>query len=197
MMIKIEDLKHMQDLFTVGDLEVKTYVSVLTKMAMIDALVETLVQEDETGMYVVNSIDKEVKAKVAAVALYTNIELTDNDYLNYDIIKSTRLLEQLMDMIQDNYYSELNDIEVFYDMLDRRIDDKLAENSMNRILAIRSKEVIDAIQRTMSHVDAMLDKGDPNTIAKHLSKGVEMIAKKLPDFSKFDIEQTAKNFKVK
>ena len=50
MMIKIEDLKHMQDLFTVGDLEVKTYVSVLTKMAMIDALVETLVQEDETGM---------------------------------------------------------------------------------------------------------------------------------------------------
>ena len=197
MRIKIEDLKHMQDLFTVGDLEVKTYVSVLTKMAMIDALVETLVQEDETGMYVVNSIDKEVKAKVAAVALYTNIELTDNDYLNYDIIKSTRLLEQLMDMIQDNYHSELNDIKVFYDMLDRRIDDKLAENSMNRILAIRSKEVIDAIQRTMSHVDAMLDKGDPNTIAKHLSKGVEMIAKKLPDFSKFDIEKAAQNFKVK
>lgn len=196
-MIYIEDLRDVKDLATVECLEVKTYVSVLTKMAMIDALVEVLVQEDESGMYVVNSIEKEVKAKVAVIALYTNIELTDNDYVNYDIVKATRLLEQLGDMLQDYYYLELNDIEAFYDMLDARIEDKLAENSMNRILSVRSKEITDAMQRTMGRVDAMLDKGDPNIIAKYLSKGVEMIAKKLPDFSKFDIEKTAQNFKVK
>ena len=82
-------------------------------------------------------------------------------------------------------------------MLDERIEDKLAQNSMDNIFALRTKEVMQLLERTMGHLDAMLDKGDPNTIAKHLSKGVEMIAKKLPDFSKFDIERYLSNVKVK
>ena len=75
-MIKIEDLRNIKDLSVVEGLEIKTYVPIMIKMAMIDALVGDLVQQDEYGMYVVNSMIKEVKSKMAIVALYTNIELT-------------------------------------------------------------------------------------------------------------------------
>ena len=40
----------------------------------------------------------------------------------------------------------------------------------------------------MEHVNQMIDKGDPNKIAKYLSKGIEIVAKKLPDLSSVDIK---------
>ncbi len=196
-MIKIEDLKDVKDLSTIEDLEIRAYVPVLTKMAVIDAIVDDLVQQNETGMYVVNSMMKEVKGKMALVALYTNIELTDDDYLNYDIMNANNILNKIIYIINEGTAFTPSDVQEFYRMLDERIEDKLSQNSMDNIFALRTKEVMQVLERTMGHLEAMLDKGDPNIIAKHLSKGVEMIAKKLPDFSKFDIERYLPNAKVK
>ena len=179
-MIKIEDLKEIKALKDVEELEVNTYVSVTKKTMMIEALVNVLVKKDEFGVYAVNSLEKEVKSKMAAIAIFTNIELTDDDYLNYDILFTNNLYNQIS-------YKCLDDIKRFFDMLDARIEDKLSENSMNNILAERTSEVVDLIDRCMWHLEGMLDKGDPNIIAKYLSKGVEAIAQKLPDFSQLDI----------
>jgi hypothetical protein len=92
-------------------------------------------------------------------------------------------------------YECFNDMTRFFDMLDERINDKLAESSMNHIFAERAMDVTNFIDRTMGRVETMLDKGDPNTIAKYLSKGVEAIANKLPDFSQYDIKDIAKRMK--
>lgn len=184
-MVKIEDLKDIKDIKEVKDLEVSTYVSVTKKIMMIEALIDILVQQDENGVYAVNSSLKEVKSKMAAVALYTNIELADDDYSNYDIMFENNLYNQIS-------WKCLDDINRFFEMLENRIEDKLAENSMNNILAKKAADVVNIFDRTMSHLDGMLDKGDPNTIAKHLSRGVEMIAAKLPDFSQFDITEKLK-----
>ena len=195
-MIKIEDLRNIKDLSVVEGLEIKTYVPIMIKMAMIDALVGDLVQQDEYGMYVVNSMIKEVKSKMAIVALYTNIELTDDDYLNYDVMNADDAFNKIIYIINEGGAFSPSDVQEFYRLLDERIADKLAQNSMEHVMALRTKEFMTAIEKTMSHVDSMLDKGDPNIIAKHLSKGVEAIAKKLPDFSKFDLE-TYLNQKIK
>ena len=181
-MVKIENLYNAENLEEVlQELEIKGYISLVEKIAMINQLVDILVKQDENGMYVVDSIEKEVKSKVASVALYTNIELTHDDYYNYDILNASGLLKGLI----DTQYCK-DDMQLFYDMLNAKIEDKLFENSVNHIIAVRTKEMVNVMQKTMSHVDAMLDKGDPNIIAKHLSKGIEAVAKKLPDFSKLE-----------
>lgn len=182
-MIKIEDLKDVKTLQEIEGLEIKQYVPIREKELMIEALVDILVRKDENGMYVINCIEKEVKAKVAMISLYTNIEITEDDYLNYDILMKNELLYMIWDY---------TDVDNFFCMLDDRIENKLNENSIERVASEKMSDIVKIVDNTMSHVNDMLDKGDPNKIAKYLSKGIEMIADKLPDFSKLDVTKPIK-----
>ena len=131
---------------------------------MIEALVNVLVQQNESGLYVVNSSEREVKEKVAIVGLYTNVELLEDDYLNYDILSMCGLI---------NYFEDHLDVFTFSTMLNDRIEDRLTENSMEYMFARKIDNAINILDNTMHHVNGMLDKGDPNIIAKYLSKGIE------------------------
>lgn len=178
--VKIEDI-YDKELSEVLDMvEVEKHIPIRNQVATVNALVGIILEKDEYGLFTYNSVTKDIMTKVAFISLATNIQLLDDDYDNYDILNKTGLLDYIKD------YSDFN---IFYDMLDKRIRDIMRDNSVEHILAERSNDMIISINRMFRHIDKMIDKGDPNKIAKYLSKGIEAIANKLPDLSTLDVAE--------
>lgn len=191
-MIKIEELREVKNIEDIEGLEIKAYIPIKTKEAMINGIVNNVVKETENGMYTYDSALLEVMKAVGAFALYTNVELLKDDYENYDIVMNNRLLSQLecyLQGLEDSTLNIFSDVDDFYNLLDSKIEDKMRENTIEHAVAKGVQDVVKIIDGTMEHVNGMLDKGDPNKIAKYLSKGIEVLASKVPDFSKFDVEQ--------
>ena len=185
-MIKIEELKNkkfetLEDLKEVG---YNPFVSIVKQKLMIDSLMDIVIQEDESGFKTYDSIIVEITKKLACISLFMDIELGENDYENYDILKECGII----DIISCQYICI--DFECLFD---NRLEDVLRGNTMEHAMYRMTDRLIGIIDNTMNHVNDMLDKGDPNTIAKHLSKGIEMIAKKLPDFSQIDVLKGLEN----
>ncbi|MCI6090036.1 MAG: hypothetical protein MR695_05670 [Solobacterium sp.] len=181
--VKIEDIydKNLNEVLDMVEFE--KHVPIRNQVATINALVGIILEKDEYGLFTYNSVTKDIMAKVAFISLATNIQLLDDDYDNYDILNKTGLLDYIKD------YSDFN---AFYDMLDKRIRDIMRDNSVEHILAERSNDMIISINRMFRHINKMIDKGDPNKMAKYLSKGIEAIANKLPDLSALDVAEKLK-----
>lgn len=181
--VKIEDIydKNLNEVLDMVEFE--KHVPIRNQVATINALVGIILEKDEYGLFTYNSVTKDIMAKVAFISLATNIQLLDDDYDNYDILNKTGLLDYIKD------YSDFN---AFYDMLDKRIRDIMRDNSVEHILAERSNDMIISINRMFRHINKMIDKGDPNKMAKYLSKGIEAIANKLPDLSALDVDEKLK-----
>ena len=178
--VKIEDTYNKELSEVLSMIEIEKHVPIRNQVATINALVGIILEKDEYGLFTYNSVTKDIMTKVAFISLATNIQLLDDDYDNYDILNKTGLLDYIKD------YSDFN---MFYDMLDKRIRDIMRDNSVEHILAERSNDMIISINRMFRHIDKMIDKGDPNKIAKYLSKGIEAIANKLPDLSTLDVAE--------
>lgn len=181
--VKIEDIYDKELSEVLDMIEVEKHIPIRNQVATINALVGIILEKDEYGLFTYNSVTKDIMTKVAFISLATNIQLLDDDYDNYDILNKTGLLDYIKD------YSDFN---VFYDMLDKRIRDIMRDNSVEHILAERSNDMIISINRMFRHINKMIDKGDPNKMAKYLSKGIEAIANKLPDLSALDVAEKLK-----
>ena len=181
--VKIEDIydKNLNEVLDMVEFE--NHVPIRNQVATINALVGVILEKDEYGLFTYNSVTKDIMTKVAFISLATNIQLLDDDYDNYDILNKTGLL---------NYIKDYSDFNAFYDMLDKRIRDIMRDNSVEHILAERSNDMIISINRMFRHINKMIDKGDPNKMAKYLSKGIEAIANKLPDLSALDVAEKLK-----
>lgn len=179
-MVKIEDLKGKDLKDVVKIIEIKRNIPIRNQIATINALTGVILIRDDYGMLTYNSTIKDIMAKVAFASLATNIGLYDDDYDNYDVLQSVGLFEYLHNSLG-------NCMPNFERMLDDRINDIMRENSIEHVLAVRTDEMLTYVNRTLKHVETMLDKGDPNKIAKYLSKGVEAIANKLPDMSALEV----------
>lgn len=181
--VKIEDIydKNLNEILDM--IEVEKHIPIRNQVATVNALVGIILEKDEYGLFTYNSVTKDIMTKVAFISLATNIQLLDDDYDNYDILNKTGLLDYIKD------YSDFN---AFYDMLDKRIRDIMRDNSVEHILAERSNDMIISINRMFRHINKMIDKGDPNKMAKYLSKGIEAIANKLPDLSALDVAEKLK-----
>lgn len=186
--VKIEDIydKNLNEVLDMVEFE--KHVPIRNQVATINALVGIILEKDEYGLFTYNSVTKDIMAKVAFISLATNIQLLDDDYDNYDILNKTGLL----DYIEGYYDEDYCDFNMFYNMLDARIKDIMRDNSVEHILAERSNDMIISINRMFRHIDKMIDKGDPNKMAKYLSKGIETIANKLPDLSALDFAEKLK-----
>ena len=181
--VKIEDIydKNLNEVLDMVEFE--NHVPIRNQVATINALLGVILEKDEYGLFTYNSVTKDIMTKVAFISLATNIQLLDDDYDNYDILNKTGLL---------NYIKDYSDFNAFYDMLDKRIRDIMRDNSVEHILAERSNDMIISINRMFRHINKMIDKGDPNKMAKYLSKGIEAIANKLPDLSALDVAEKLK-----
>lgn len=178
--IKIEDLKG-KNYKEVEGLEIYKTCPIVLQKAMIDSVINNLVKKDEYGIYSYDEFDKEVLKCVACASLYTNIELSENDYDNYDILNESDIIDIL--------YTNSN----FYFMFDSVVKNKMKENSIEHTIAKSTKDIVDILEGIGGHVNGMLDKGDPNKIAKYLSKGFEMLASKMPDLSEIKSIEDLKN----
>lgn len=171
--IKIEELDSNLD-----KVKVLKHVPIRDQLSMIKNIVSSLVIEDEYGVLKCDSVNFEISKKVSIIDLFTNVQILDDDLDNYDYIMKSGLWDKLIGSENIGEY-------VFY--LDLALDDKLKENSYENILAKKSSDVVNIIDNTMKHVNMMIDKGDPNYIAKYLSKVADAFIKKMPDFSKIDM----------
>lgn len=181
--VKIEDIYDKDLNEVLNMIEIEKHIPIRNQVATVNALVGIILEKDEYGLFTYNSVTKDIMTKVAFISLATNIQLLDDDYDNYDILNKSGLLD---------YIKDFSDFNMFYDMLDKRIRDIMRDNSVEHILAERSNDMIISINRMFRHINKMIDKGDPNKMAKYLSKGIEAIANKLPDLSALDVAEKLK-----
>lgn len=187
--IKIEDLKNKKNIKECFDsgVEVKHTVSIVLQKSMAETIADMLLEEDKDGILTYDPIEYRVLTAVATASLYTNIELSDNDYDNYDILNACGLVEYLVD-----YANDESDCTSFDDMLIDILNHKMEVNDVSHIVAKSARQMVNIFDNTVEHLNSMLDKGDPNKIAKYMSKGIEMIASKMPDFSNLDLTKDIK-----
>lgn len=177
--IKIESLKG-KNYKDVEGFVIRDTCPVTLKKSMVENVANMLVYKDEYGIIRYDHILMEILSIVSVASLYTNIELLDNDYENYDILNECGLADELY-----NY-------DDFYYWLELKLDELTEENDVNYVIAKMSDEIVLSLSNTLEHLGRMIDNGDPNKIAKYLSKGVEIIANKMPDFSELDVTKSLK-----
>lgn len=182
--IKIESLrgKNYKD---VEGLIIRDTCSVVLKKTMVETVTNMLVHKDEYGIFKYDYILKEILSVVSIASLYTNIELLDDDFENYDILNECGLVDKLYNHDKFNYWLSL------------KIEEIISENNVNYVVAKTSDEIIGSFNNAMKHLSTMLDKGDPNKISKYISNGIEIIANKMPDFSSIDITKYLKDYNDK
>ena len=188
-MIKIEDLKNIKNVAEVEGLEIRNYCPIKEQEDLLGSVIDIVVRKDENGIFYQDFVRREISLVAMVLALYTNIELTDDDYLNYDIVKEFGFYNDLI------LHIDVDNLDKFEWLYNDMIDNKLKENSIEHVAVKSVHEIVDKIDNMMNHVNGMLDKGDPNKIAKYLSKGIEMIANKLPDMSDLNKIEALKGLK--
>lgn len=181
--ITIEELEKLTVDEAKEKIEWKQHVSVKDQLAMAKLLAESLVSKNKDDIYVVDKNEQEILSYVAYVSLATNIELGEDDYYNYDVLVSLDVNPYQLELLG------------FQDYVDNYVDSLLEQNNIEYVAARAINEVVFNVSTVVDHLNDMLDKGDPNKIAKYLSKGVEMLAKKLPDFSAMDSKQIIETIK--
>lgn len=182
--INIDDLKGKtyKECLEAG-VKIEYSVPIMAEKESIESVADQLLYEDEDGLLTYDPILKDIMVANAITILYTNIELSDKPFDDYDILNECGLLEQY-EWANDGKCTE------FDGKLNCVLTQRLTTNDVNHIVARALKSMIKTFDNTMNHVNGMLDKGDPNKIAKYLSKGIEMIANKMPDFSKVDVMES-------
>lgn len=178
--INIKDLEGLSKEDVLGMVEIKKQIPIAKKIEAAEIIVNNLVKLQDDGTYDYDSVAEMISEVISIVQLYTNIELTDDTYLNYDIITGIKL---------DKIIDEHSDSSDLIDIINSKINDVMDKNSIQHIFARSMDSMYGTLDTIAEHINNMLDKGDPNKVAKYLSKGMEMLAKKMPDFSTLDIQK--------
>ncbi len=187
---ELKDLTFKHDDTDLKGVEIKKHVPIEEQKAVIDSIINAVVYEDESGFKTYDSIELEIKQVVSFVLLFTNIDLEKNDYKNYNIIKECGL---------DKYFDRLDEYFDFRFLFDRRLEDALRYNSPQHLMFKRTKELTDTVAEIGNHINSMLDRGNPDKIAKYMSPVLEKLINKLPDLSSIDamdLVEGAKNGKA-
>lgn len=178
-----------EDIHGIDDIKVKEYVSVRTKLIVANKIADTIIGKLDNGQLAYDLNSLKIVTDCTFVSLYTNID-TSGDFEDiYDFITENKIIHQIQNVLG---YDDLNE---FKEIINNEIQNRMTRNNINNIIADKANDVVAIIDKTMSHVNGMLDKGDPNIIAKHLSGAVGIIASKLPDFSKIDVLSSLKGEK--
>lgn len=180
-MIKIEDLKDVKNLDEIEGLVIHTYCPIQKKENIIRAIINAVVIPDENDMLHEDVVVKEISFVSMVILLYTNIEITSDDYLNYDIAKKNRLYERIIEHVG------VYEVDALCSLYNAMINNKLKDNSIEYTMAKRTGEIMNMLDGMFEHLNSMLDKGDPNVISKHFTDMISKLLKKMPDLSNFDV----------
>lgn len=191
--IKQEDF--MKENFNVEDIQVMTeYMPYEEKLKYAMSIVESSATTNKYGYLSIDHHKLHMLEALYKVYLFTNIELNDLTVEAYNIVKKYDLEDQI------DFTNALCDPLNFSDVLNNEVETLESAHNLENVLAKMSENSFALLLDMGEHVNKMLDKGDPNKMAKYLSKGLEMLAKKLPDLSQFDVQhylETVKESKSK
>ena len=75
------------------------------------------------------------------------------------------------------------DAQAFLDIVDLKCVEFEKNNDMNHIIAEYFNRLLTSADESMNHINALLDRIDPNELNASLGKGLEVFAKKIPDLN--------------
>lgn len=166
---------NIKDVFENGLLTVKKYVPIFTKQTEIDTVLEIIINEEESGLAYVNSMDEAVSYVLSASALYI-------EGLEYDVeVDGDELADMLLEMdISDMIATYTEDARTYKEMFDESIRTKLAlSNSigavMNKHLTQLNEKLGGAIDK-ITNFDMSPEKmGEITSLLSHMNDTVKEV----------------------
>ena len=187
--ISIEDLKSGK--VNWSEIEVmKEYMPYAEKLKYAMGVVSSCIEVNQYGYLDIDYLMLNILKSLYHAYLFTNVEIKDFSIDEYDILKQSNVDTTIWGR------DDVDNMDDFDNIIDSVLRGEKQKNSIENVLANASKNTIELLVDIGNHVNSLLDKGDPNKMAKYLSKGVEMLAKKAPDFSKFDVQHYLENTKA-
>lgn len=172
--MKISEIKEKN--LGVEDLEIKKYLPFVHKKLITDNIVNGLVIE-ENGIKKISYPDKTLAIDFAIINNYTNIELREETASeDYDYLKETGLLDEIIDEINKGDKFELYELRQF---IENSIEQKIRNsNTIEGILGI----AMDKLIKLISDPDAI-----PAIISNLLSNPqVKTLIESIPNMPKLD-----------
>lgn len=159
------------------------YVPIDEKLEQIRKMIPMFI-ELKNGVYEYEPTLRRIVETILIYKLYTNIEITEFSKGVYDSLNTINA-----------DFKDVKDVNLLHLTIDDVVEGFLQKNTINNMIANATVKITDYLGDFMEHVNLMLDKGDPNKIAKYLSKGIEVIANKMPDLSDMDQEKLLEKLK--
>ena len=152
-------------------LDVKDYLSIKAKRALIDDIINSCVLYDN-GIYKFDGIDKYVYFTMYTIAAYTNIELSDDVEDDFDILSKEKILPIVIGVIKREY----DDVNI---LLQMQCDSFIENNSVEASISRFFDDVIGILNNVESQFKLGLNKLSKIKIDENLdlSKLLSMINK--------------------
>lgn len=133
--------------FLKKELEVKDYLSIKVKKALVEDIVDTCILYED-GVFKFDEIEKYIYFTMKTIATYTNIELSDDIEDDYDMLCESKLLE----VIISTFKKEYDDISI---LLGMKTDYILSRNALESQLGKFLDNTNDLVE---TFVGALTDK---------------------------------------
>ena len=179
--IKIEDLNEE----TATNIE-KTlnYIPFAEKVAVVKKMIEINTRQTK-GVYGVNYTNFYMSMYLIVMGLYFNISFKELTSVNYDRLKKTIVLDELIDEEEKKEWRSIVSME-FKNLEEINSYKNVVQNFVNSL----NKE----IEVVLQAITNMIDRGDPEKIAKILSPVVKEVADKMPNFQDEKQVEKFKNY---
>lgn len=133
-------------------LEPKSYIGIKDKMALVDRIVNESIYYDNS-VYKFNGIERYVYFTMYTIEAYTNIELSNDVFDDFDALSESKLLPMVICLIQQ----EFDDVNIFLQMqCDYILEDNSTESLLGRLFN-SALEKIDTVADGISKYFANID----------------------------------------
>lgn len=144
-------------------LEVENYVPFATKRALIDTVIESIIEYD-TSLLTYEPMDKHLNFSLSCVVIYTNLTYGDEEGLDaYDALVSSGLLDRIIDMIGVDYGDMVT---MFEETLSARISfTNSISNRFSAFIGVLENVFANASPEDLDYLRKLADKDGNNTAA--------------------------------
>ena len=145
-------------------LEVENYVPFTTKRALIDTVIESIIEYD-TSLLTYEPMNKHLNFSLTCVVIYTNLTYGDEEGLDaYDALVSSGLLDRIIDLIGVDYGDM---VAMFEETLSARISfTNSISNRFSAFIGVLEKVFANASPEDLDYLRKLADKDGDNTTAK-------------------------------
>lgn len=147
-----------------GKLEVENYVPFATKRALIDTVIESILEYD-TSLLTYEPMNKHLNFVLSCVIIYTNLVYEDEEGLDaYDALVSSGLLDKIIEMIGVDY-SDM--VAMFEETLSARISfTNSISNRFSAFMGVLENVFKNASPEQLDYLRKLADTDGDNTTAK-------------------------------